>query len=91
MTVLPLSSKLSGDKKQKKEPIKKIGSFFISGRDRRIRTVGILLPKQALYQAELCPVLYSIAQNFSYNNKKILFCKPFIQILHYENYIDIPQ
>ena len=26
------------------------------GRDRRIRTVGILLPKQALYQAELCPV-----------------------------------
>ena len=27
------------------------------GRDRRIRTVGILLPKQALYQAELCPVI----------------------------------
>ena len=25
------------------------------GRDRRIRTVGILLPKQALYQAELSP------------------------------------
>ena len=32
------------------------GRFFLSGRDRRIRTVGILLPKQALYQAELCPV-----------------------------------
>ena len=27
------------------------------GRDRRIRTVGILLPKQALYQTELCPVI----------------------------------
>ena len=28
----------------------------LNGRDRRIRTVDILLPKQALYQAELCPV-----------------------------------
>lgn len=30
------------------------GAFFI-GRDYRIRTYDILLPKQALYQAELSP------------------------------------
>ena len=30
--------------------------FFYIGRDYRIRTYDILLPKQALYQAELSPV-----------------------------------
>ena len=39
------------------------------GRDRRIRTVGILLPKQALYQAELYPVYLC---KLCHNNSKAL-------------------
>ena len=38
---------------------------LFTGRDRRIRTIGILLPKQALYQAELCPVINFILYNNS--------------------------
>ena len=36
-----------------------MGVPFFNGRDYRIRTYDILLPKQALYQAELSPVRHN--------------------------------
>ena len=57
---------------------------FKCGRDYWIRTNGILLPKQALYQAELSP---DALREVNINEKNI-FARTFFKILH--NFISSP-
>lgn len=53
-------------------------TFFVCGRGNEIRTRDILVPNQALYQAELCPV-----DRFSYYNIFFYIASTFLFFSHF--------
>ena len=61
---------------------------FTAGRGDRIRTCGILLPKQALYQAELRLVLWLCPTQCFYYSIDFVVCQAFFEKIHANLFLD---